>query len=222
LIEEEIDPLNVKTILAVLIFVIIPANAPAQTRLAQRKLNASEREFQKWVDGRTFPLWLSEETAKAMPRIEALLSSKKISADLKGLALTRAASVGDSELVILLLRSSADVNYKSAEGRTVLMDAAAYGFFSQCGNDPLVTSYPGNTEIVRALLNAGARVDAQDNNGYTALMLAVTQGRSASVALLLKAGANVNLKNNYGETALTLARDHAAIKQLLISAGALE
>jgi hypothetical protein len=165
--------------------------------------NVSEQAFQESGSARTgFPIF--DEEIIDLRRIEALLS-QNISAEIKGDALARAAAHGDVELLQLLIRNGADVNYAVDQGQTVLMLAAARGIYSQCGNDPLLTFYRGNVEEVKSLLAAGARVDDADGDGNTALMLASKNARSDCVKLLLDAGANVQVKNKYGWTALIYA-----------------
>ncbi len=62
---------------------------------------------------------------------------------------------------------------------------------------------------VKLLLNAGADIDVQKNNGLSALMIASSSshktGHISIVKLLIKAGANLNLKDADGNTALMLA-----------------
>jgi ankyrin repeat protein len=202
--------MKMKTIIALLILIISPAILSAQIRPAEQRLSANERHFQKLVAEQTVPMWLrgiyQMKKTDTLTRLDSLLSGSDIGADIKGAALMQAAAVGEVELVQLLIRKGTDVNYRRPEdGQTVLMVAAVYGFSVQCGNDPLVESYSGNTEIVQALLNAGARPDDQDNFGNTALMLAASQGRNSSVGLILEAGANANLRNKDGATALISA-----------------
>ena len=171
-----------------------------------RRLNSSEQLFQKLVSQQAAPIWFQVEKIDTLPRLDALLSRNDIGADLKSPALMQAATVGDAELVNLLIRWGTNVNYRRArDGQTILMVAAIHGFSVQCGNDPLVYSYPGNTEIVQALLNAGAHLDDQDDSGNTALMLAAENGRSGSVELLLNSGASANLRNKERSTALISA-----------------
>jgi ankyrin repeat protein len=49
-------------------------------------------------------------------------------------------------------------------------------------------------------------LDAQDADGWTALMYAVTVGSAATVSALVKAGVKTETKNNDGETAMDLAK----------------
>lgn len=68
------------------------------------------------------------------------------------------------------------------------------------------------------LLASGARVDLQDNQGNTALMVAAQIGWTDGAELLLNRGAGVNHPNNSGETPLILAvqrRDIAMVRLLL-------
>ena len=163
-------------------------------------------------------------------RIGALLSAKQIGDEVKNGALAEAAQYGDTELVMLLVRKRADPNHRVEEsGKTILMVAAAASPFTQCGNDPLPGTYRGHKDVVKSLLEAGARANEQDAEGNTALMLAAQNGRIDSVKLLLEAGANVRLQNKYGWTALIYAAnssgdyDVANLKEIvtgLIEAGA--
>ncbi len=77
-------------------------------------------------------------------------------------------------------------------------------------------------------LDAGADVNAKDNNGVhngqTALILAVRLGHTDVVRTLLDAGADVNAKDNDGQTALWEAAygGHTDIVEILRAAGAEE
>jgi len=75
----------------------------------------------------------------------------------------------------------------------------------------------GYLSIVNLLLQAGATVDAVDNDGYTALHDAAIMGKIQVVEALLNAGADKALKDNDGYTALDDAqrRNHPAIVKLL-------
>ena len=83
----------------------------------------------------------------------------------------------------------------------------------------------GNADLEEALLQAGARIDAQDKDGNSALMNAVKcMDGEKPVRILIQHRANVNLKNNDGETALRQVRGWVVPKviHLLKQAGAKE
>ena len=193
-----------------------------------RQPSAAERALQRIVEARTSPFH-SVVTTADLKRVEVLLSAKGVGDDVKARSLAAAVSYGDVDLARMLMAGGADVNHRGDGGRTVLMLAAAGGFHVPCGNDPLVTSYPGNAELVESLLKAGARTEDRDEEGNTALMHAARNGRSRSAELLLGAGAGVHTQNRYGWTALhyaanaSLASEQSNLEQIinaLIAAGA--
>ncbi|ORY54892.1 ankyrin, partial [Neocallimastix californiae] len=65
-----------------------------------------------------------------------------------------------------------------------------------------------NEEIIRPLLENGARINRQDKNGDTALTYASRYGCTKAVYLLMRCNANGNIKNKRGETALIIACRH--------------
>jgi len=71
------------------------------------------------------------------------------------------------------------------------------------GSSPLITAVVfGQTEVARALIEAGAEVNFQNNEGSTALHSAALFCRAEIVKLLLENGADKTLKNNAGRIAL--------------------
>jgi len=111
-----------------------------------------------------------------------------------------------------------------------LIDAGAVNAEDKHGNTALRgAAGRGSVAEVRALLDAGADLEAKDDNGNTALMYAVgDEGRGigrdyAGVArLLIEAGADLEAKDSAGDTALMVAarEGHAGVARLLIEAGA--
>jgi ankyrin repeat protein len=119
----------------------------------------------------------------------------------------------------VLMMSSAlamDPSYASplaTEGRSVKQDL----------NLQLVeAALDGDTQQVEQLLTQGADVNAQNNNGKTALMTAAEWDHKKICELLLASGAHVNAQDNDDNPALTLAaiNDHKEICELLIAKGA--
>ncbi len=102
-----------------------------------------------------------------------------------------------AELIDQLLRAGADARVRDAKGRTPL--------FASLSATQEVESVP---QAVRLLMQHGVRINAQDNEGNTALMMAVAKGDSYDfIRVLLDAGANPNIKNKAGKTALQIAKE---------------
>ena len=82
----------------------------------------------------------------------------------------------------------------------------------------------GDIDTVRTLLAKGADVNAEDNDGNTALMASAKNGHTNIVQVLLKQGADVNAKTKSGETALMIAKKmgHEEIVLIFKEAGAKE
>ena len=98
-------------------------------------------------------------------------------------------SKGTIQEIRTALLNGANSNAKDSEqGRTALLAA----------------SENENLKILSLLLKVGADVNAKDNNGVTALMVA-TLNNTEAVSLLLEAGADVNAKTDWGMTALMVA-----------------
>src|SRR3954468_11357956 len=95
------------------------------------------------------------------------------------------------------------------------------------GTALIAAAHLGHTEVVRALIAAGAPLDHVNNLGWTALIESIvlgTGGRNHTDTLdaLVKAGANVNFPDRAGTTPLTLAkaRGYAEMVQILEAGGA--
>lgn len=80
----------------------------------------------------------------------------------------------------------------------------------------------GNLELLARAISGGARIDARDRHGRTALSAAVEAGRTEAVRFLLNKGAAANARLARGNTALLLATKagRPALVKLLLAAGA--
>lgn len=105
----------------------------------------------------------------------------------------------------LLLARGADVNAVSGDGAFQKVKA---GTLAQGRFTPLIMAAAfGSTELIQTLLDAGAKVNAQDIRGMTPLMLAVATDRQkpAVIRALIAKGADPNIRSVAGETALDWA-----------------
>jgi uncharacterized protein len=140
-------------------------------------------------------------------------------------ALMLASSEGELKIVQALLAAGANVNAKQSNGATALI-LACNGYttlLTRPEHEVPVALDEGNLAVVQALLAKGADVDVSRSDGYTALMVAVSQAGSVKmVQALIDKGADVNAKANDSATALTLAskNSHLDVAQLLRTAGA--
>ena len=82
----------------------------------------------------------------------------------------------------------------------------------------------GDLAAVTALVEQGVSVDAESQNGITALMFAAKFKRAAIVGYLIEQGADVNKKARNGLTAMRIARElkDQELMDLLSAGGALD
>lgn len=90
------------------------------------------------------------------------------------------------------LQNGADINAVDEGGKTPLMNAINNSFV--------------NMNVVDALCTRKTNLNAQDNDGYTALMYAACNGISAAIQKLLELGADADITNKQGYTAHSLAQ----------------
>jgi ankyrin repeat protein len=69
-----------------------------------------------------------------------------------------------------------------------------------------IAAYKGHMNILNLLLDQGANMNAQDQDGYTALHWAVLQADTEVVKVLLDRGADKNIKNRNKNTPLKMAK----------------
>jgi len=118
-------------------------------------------------------------------------------------ALQFAASIGNVAMAKLLLAKRADVNAVTTEATKVRKGPVALNHLTA-----LMYAAPyGSPEMLRTLIDAGAKVNARDIREMTPLMLAVSSETQDPevVQLLLEKGADVKARSVLGETALDWA-----------------
>lgn len=99
--------------------------------------------------------------------------------------------VNTVEQAKILLDAGAKFDEKDIEGETVL-HTFVYKFFY-------------NKDILLYLLESGANVNAQNDNGDTPLHIAAKQDEHQSIEILIRLNANLDIKNNEGQSALDIA-----------------
>ena len=91
------------------------------------------------------------------------------------------------------------------------------------GASPLIIATVfGQTEVLKALIEAGADMNIGNNEGSTPLIVAAVFDRIEAARTLIEAGADVNIGNNEGSTALQTAAllCRTEIVKLLLKNGA--
>jgi hypothetical protein len=174
----------------------------AQSDVAvQRALNVDDdRTIRRWLAGGGDPNQLNERGQTALIAalrdesfkvVAVLLEHERTQVDAPNhageTALMMAALKGQLPWVQRLVAKGAAIN---REGWTPLHYAAS----------------GGATDVVRWLLDQGARIDAPSPNLSTALMMAARYGASESVELLLARGADARPRNARGLNAADFAR----------------
>ena len=140
--------------------------------------------------------------------------------------LQRAAQLGDTEELLLLLGSGVDPDALGETGYTALIIAAnnnqvaaakillAHGAaVNRCGRNAMTAlhaaSAQGHAAMVEFLCEHGASVTAAaDPHGYTALLFAAMGGHATLIPLLLARGSQLDARAKTGYTPLHLAAYH--------------
>jgi uncharacterized protein len=121
-------------------------------------------------------------------------------------AILYAAANGFTPVVRLLLKAGVDPKAQYGDQLTALMWAAGYA--DGAGIDDA-------QDVAKLLLDHGAVIDAADDRGRTALMIAAETGHLEMVDLLIKRGAGRTLRDKQGKSAADLAANGEIRKRLL-------
>jgi ankyrin repeat protein len=164
------------------------------------------------------------------------LTHVPISNQIKGDALCSAARQGWCEVVLDLLESGAEPDYKDTSVRTALSHAAQCGSVdtvvelmnrgafpnSEDTNHRTPLSYAseaGHIPVVKIFLADNRTfLDSRDNNGRAPLAWAALKGHKEIAQMLLEKGADVNIQDKDGKTSLqwALENGHKEMAQMLL------
>ncbi len=152
-------------------------------------------------------------------------------------ALMWAAKEGHLEVVSYLVEKHNNLNEKArkSDKKEFFSSSSWFGFTPPFGIDEDSHSYQngggtafiiaagaGHLEVVRYLIEKGAKLKEKNNDGETALMRAAGNGHLEVVRCLVDKGAALNEKNKVGYTALMLAASsgHLDAVRYLVDKGA--
>ncbi len=149
-------------------------------------------------------------------------------------ALMKAADRNYPDIVGELLARQADVNIVNYRGKTALQLAQEKNNqlvvrILKAGNNKeilnkhvLKAAAEGMQRLIHCLINAGADLETEDNDGNTALHISVKKGHESVVRTLLQRGIDVNIRGSCNCTPLMTASEagqHRIVK-LLVRSGA--
>lgn len=153
-------------------------------------------------------------------------------------AFMMAATHGHLDVLRVFKRMYDKIDFRSADGMTALTCAAAshqrpavellLSWGAEVCDEKqsalVAAARYGHLDILDALLDAGADVDAQTAGGVTALMAAAEAGQLAAVEYLIEEGANIHVVDASERTAFSyaIAGEQHEIVRLLEETGALE
>ncbi|MBC7962577.1 MAG: ankyrin repeat domain-containing protein [Steroidobacteraceae bacterium] len=133
-----------------------------------------------------------------------------------------AASKGNFEMVTLLLKSGAWINYLNSDVLNAVWIASANGHLGTVKKlvanrafinnrniedvTPLmVAAMRGHHDVVKYLLDSKADINFVHKEGDSALMFALAHRHTNIAGLLIDYGADINIRNRFGVTALIIA-----------------
>jgi len=200
---------------------------------AVKLLLQGKADIQEVTDsnGKT-PLTLSAERGN-LECVTELLSKRaslEQSEKMGGCALMCAAHHNETEVVSYLLGNNANVNFLDADGWSALMYSvntpmpprAAGAGGEQTEKKMNIDGVLGKKSTTELLLLHKADVNAQTQDGLTALIVAASRNRPTAVRRLIECKAEVNLTSSREQSALLMgaAHDSPEVVRVLIMANA--
>lgn len=133
-------------------------------------------------------------------------------------AILKATLAGRADYVRQLLAAGAPVN---ARGK---FPAPGFGKKTKNGSVLMAAAERGFSDIVDLLLAAGANINAVGDDGRSALIRSIVNGRLSMAEKLIHAGADVTLRSKSGTTALMAAayQGNMRLYRLIVSKGGIE
>lgn len=173
-------------------------------------LRASDHRFEEMLASQA-RLKLNDDVDMEDGGVEAVLKDKSLSEAQKRETLqstfSMAASNGQTERIRSFLDGPAKeyigLNAPDSEGTPPLIYASCFG----------------HSEVVEALLEAGANINAQDKNQWSALMWAMTNRHKGIAKLLLDNGADADVKSSTGRTAHDFLAPNSEMSEYLHESG---
>ena len=172
--------------------------------LLERGINARDGDGKTALMHATFTL--TQPATSLQSLIEAGADVNARDNDSRTALMHAARTFGSIGAIKPLLDAGADVNARDNDGKTALMQLARRHIPA---SNPILEPEEVQEQIaqtnaaIKLLLDAGADVNARDNDGQTALMhTADLFGNIHAIQPLLEAGADGNARDNDGETAL--------------------
>jgi len=150
------------------------------------------------------PVFLSQNLASIILLAMLLLSSCSTSS-------TKKEGAPEMDLHTAVLSNNPAIVQQHIEAGSDLNVKDPFG-----GSSPLITAAIfDKKDMAELLLDAGADINFQNNDGSTALISAAFFGRPEIVQLLLERGADKSIKNKYGATAYdNVAAPFAEVKEI--------
>ena len=127
------------------------------------------------------------------------ISEDSVSELMTGDELVDAVLLGDTERLQRAFDERVDADYRSSEGKTLLIYAASRA----------------RVAVIDLLISKGASLSATDSRGYTAIFHAVFGDCVDTVALLVRRGADVNSIDRHGRPVLIEALSRNALRSAL-------